>query len=135
MVPILDTSIFSQFIYFYHDFSYELHAFFYTQRFFSTQLLCWLTFSWIELHMLLRCCLIYTSIIILRNFLYLLYLCTYMSRSRSNYIVFMWSFFIFIFFFIMINCIISWIQTHLFFCLHLEYVSLLLDGNVYEERE
>ena len=33
-------------------------------------------FSWIELQMLLRCCLIHISIIILRNFLHLLYLCS-----------------------------------------------------------
>ena len=44
-------------------------------------------------------------------------------------------FFFFIFIFIMINRIISKIQTHLFFCLFLEYVLLFLDGNMNEECE
>ena len=39
--------------------------------FFSTQPQCCLTFLWIELQMLLMCCLIQISIIILRQFLYL----------------------------------------------------------------
>ena len=66
--------------------------------------------------MLLRCCLIHISIIILRRFIYLLYLCPclhlglFMPYLRE-------SIFIFVFIFIMINCIISWIQTCLFFCL------------------
>ena len=56
--------------------------------------------------MLLRCCLIHMSIIIVRNFLYLSYLCPcldlglFMSYLRDLL-------FIFIFIFIMINCIIS----------------------------
>ena len=50
-----------------------LHAFFYKQRFFSTHPQCCLIFSWIELQMLLRCCLIHLSIIIPRHFFYLLY--------------------------------------------------------------
>ena len=47
----------------------------YKQRFFSAQPQCCLTFSWSEFQMLLRCCLIQTSIIMLWHFLYLLYLC------------------------------------------------------------
>ena len=50
-------------------------AFFYKQRFFSTQAQCCLTFSWIQLHMLLWCCLLHITIITLRNILYLVYLC------------------------------------------------------------
>ena len=48
--------------------------FFHKQRFFSTRSQCCLTFLWIELQMLLRCCFIQVSIIIPRHFWYLLYL-------------------------------------------------------------
>ena len=54
-------------------------CFFHMQRFFSTQPQCCSTFLWIELQMLLRCCLIHISIIILRHFLYLLYLCPWLD--------------------------------------------------------
>ena len=76
--------------------------------------------------MLLRCCLIQISVIVLRCLIYLLYLCPclhlglFMSYLRE-------SVFIFVFIFIMANCIISWRQTCLFFCL------LLFDDNVVEE--
>ena len=40
------------------------------QRFFSTQRQCCLIFYWIELQMLLRCCLIHISIVILRQLFY-----------------------------------------------------------------
>ena len=87
-----------------------LHAFFYKQRFFSTQPQRCLTLSWIKLRMLLRCCLIHKSIIILRHSLYLLYFCTFLDL-----VLFMSDlcdlFFIFIVIFTMINHIISWIQT------------------------
>ena len=91
----------------------RIHAFFYKQRFFSTQLQCYLTFSWIELQMLLRCCLIYMSIIILRNFLYLLFLCPFLGLGlfMSCLVLNL------IFIFIMINVIISSMQTLLLFCL------------------
>ena len=66
--------------------------------------------------MLLRCCLIHISIIILRHFLYLLYLCSCLDLGLfMSYLCDL--FFIFIFIFIIIDHIISWIQTHLFFCL------------------
>ena len=52
-----------------------IYTLFHRQRFFSTQPQCCFTFSWIELQMLLRCCLIHKSIVILRYFLYLQYLC------------------------------------------------------------
>ena len=77
---------------------------FYEQRFFATQPQCCLTFSWIGLQMLLRCCLIHISVIILRHFLYLLYLCPCLDLGLFlSYICDL--FFIFIFIFIMINCI------------------------------
>ena len=90
--------------------------YFYKQRLSSTQPQCCLTFSWIELQMLLRCCLTHVSIIILGHTLYLLYLCPCLDLGLfMPYLCDL--FFNFIFIFIMINRIISWIQTHLFFCL------------------
>ena len=96
----------------------NLQAFFYENRFFST---C-LTFFCIEYQMLLSCCLIQVSIITLRNFLYLLYSCPCLDlglfflvpRCMSNIRDL---FFIFIIIFITISCIISGIQTYLFFSL------------------
>ena len=83
----------------------QLHNFFYEQRFFSTQPQCCLTFSWIELQMLLRCCLIHTIIVIMRHFLHLLHLCRCLGLD-----LFVPSlcdlFLISIFIFIMINRII-----------------------------
>ena len=85
------------------------------QRFFSAQPRCYLTFLWIELEMLLRCCLIHKSII-LRHILYLLYLRPYLDLSLyMSYLCDL--IFIFTFIFIMINHIISWIQSYMFFCL------------------
>ena len=49
--------------------------FFYKQRFFSIQPHCCLTFSSIELEMLLKCCLMHVGIIMLRSVLCLLDLC------------------------------------------------------------
>ena len=74
--------------------------FFWKQHFFSTQPQCCLTFSWIELQMLLRYCLIYISIIILRHFLYLLYLCP--SLDQGLFISYLCYLF-FIFIFVMVN--------------------------------
>ena len=51
----------------------DIHAF-YKQHFFSAQPQCCLTFSWIELQMLLRCCLVHIAVIMLRHILYLVYL-------------------------------------------------------------
>ena len=61
--------------------------FFYKQRFFSTQPHCGLTFSWIMLQMLLRCCLTHISIIILKHFLYLVYLCSWLGRIYVIYVI------------------------------------------------
>ena len=102
--------------------------FFYKQHFFSTQLQCLLAFSWIELQTLLRCCLIHSSIIILRNILYLVYSCPclglglFMSYLGDP-------FFFFSLIFIVINRITSLKQTHLFFIHILEYLLLFLDDN------
>ena len=76
---------------------------FYKQHSLSTQSQCFLTFPWIELQMLLRCCLICIHLLYLGLRLFMSYLSDL--------------FFIFIFMFIMINRIILWIQTHLFPCL------------------
>ena len=90
--------------------------FFYKQRFFLSQPQCCLTFSGIELQMLLSCCLIYVSIIILRHSLYLIYSCTCLGQGLfMSYLCDL--FFIFIFIFIMINHVISWINTRLLFLL------------------
>ena len=80
----------------------HITRFFYKQRFFSTQSQCCFTFSWIQLQMLLSCCLIHKSIIILRHFLYLLSLCPCLKLSLFlSYLCDL--FFIFIFIFITIN--------------------------------
>ena len=96
--------------------------------FFSTQPQCCLTFSWIELKMLLKCCLIHKSIIILRHFLYLLYLCPCLDLWS------VWSVFHFHFHFHMINHIISWKQTHLFFCLFFRICPIIIFGWQYGWR-
>ena len=69
----------------------EIHTFFYKERFFSIRPQCCLTFSLIELQMLLRCCLRHRSIIILRHFIFTIFVPT--SRPRSIYVVYMWSIF------------------------------------------
>ena len=93
-------------------FCHNYMLFFHKKRFFSTQCQCCLKFLWIELQMLLRCCLIQISIIILRHFLCLvyscpcLYLCLFsLVPSFMSYICDL--FFIFIFILITINRIIS----------------------------
>ena len=84
--------------------------FFISNAYFSTQPQRCLTLSGIKLRMLLRCCLIHKSIIILRHSLYLLYFCTFLDL-----VLFMSDlcdlFFIVIFIFVMINHIMSGIQT------------------------
>ena len=107
-----------------------LHAFYYKQRFYSTQpQSCCLTFSWIELQILLGCCLTLVAIIILKHILYSVYL-----RSCLGLGLFMSHlcdlFFIFSLIFIVINHITSLKQTHLFFENFLEYLLLVLDNKV-----
>ena len=87
---------------------------------FSTQPQCWLTFSWIELQMLLRC-LIHINYIIVRRSLYLLYLCP--CQVLGLFMSWLCDlFFIFVFIFIMINRIISWIQNTCSFAYFLKNV-------------
>ena len=57
-------------IYYIYIYMYTYTRFFYKQRFSSTQPQCCLTFLWIELQLLLSCCLTYKNNIILRHFLY-----------------------------------------------------------------
>ena len=87
--------------------------FFYKQHFFSTQPQCCLTISWIEPQMLLRCCLAYTIIIMLRHILHLVYLCPCPDLGLfMSYLCDI--FFIFSLTFIKINIILLK-QTQLFF--------------------
>ena len=68
--------ILSQFIFWlFSNFELQIHAFFISTAFISTERQCSLTFSWIDLQILLRCWYIHKMIIILSQFLYLLYLC------------------------------------------------------------
>ena len=84
-----------------------LHAFFFQPH-------CCLTFSWIELQLLLRCCLIHISTIMLRYFFYLVHswlrlgLGLFRSYPRDLFLIF-------IFIFIIINHVISLKWKHLFF--------------------
>ena len=91
------------------------YTFFYKQRFFSSWTQCCLTFSWIELNMMLRSWLIYISTIILGRFLYLVYLCPcldlllFMSYPCNLFLIlfsFSWWF----------NHAISLEETYFFFC-------------------
>ena len=59
--------------------------------------------------MLLRCCFIHISIITVRLFLYLLYLCSWLDLGI--YIISMWCIFLFSSSFLLIYCISSWIWT------------------------
>ena len=68
-----------------------LHVLFYKQHFFLTQRECCLTFLWTELQMLLRCCFIHMSIIILKDILYLV--CLGPHLDIGLYVVSMWSIF------------------------------------------
>ena len=81
--------------------------------------------------MLLKCCLIHISIIILRHFLYIYYICvhvqTFYLGFRSIYLVSVWS----VFYFPL--PMFSWKQTLLFFWLFLECVPFFLDDSLHEE--
>ena len=97
------------------------NALFYKQGFFSTQPQCCLTFSWIEFQMLLRCCLIHITIIILRHILCLVCLCPFLGLGLfMSYLCDL--LFIFSLIFIVINHITSIKQTYLFFLHFLEYL-------------
>ena len=103
-----------------------IYTLFHRQRFFSTQPQCCFTFSWIELQMLLRCCLRHKSIIIPRHFLCLLYLSPCLELDL--FMLYLCDlFFIFTFNFITIN------HTGIHVWYFLEYVLLFLDDNMDEE--
>ena len=84
----------SVFTYWSHPRKRNIHitSFFNKQRFFSTQPYCYLTLLWLGLLMLLSCCLIYITIIILRRIFYLVYLCP-CPGPRSVYVISLWSIF------------------------------------------
>ena len=111
----------------------EKHTrFFSKQRFFPTQPQCCLTYSWIELQMLLRFCLIHITTIIPKYFLYLLYvcLCLELGLFMTNYMIY------FLFSFSCSLRLIAWILTHLFFCLFFRICPIFFsDDNVDEECE
>ena len=115
----LDSSFFSISIYLKKEQKPFLAA-----RFFSTQPQCCLTFSWIKPQMLLRCCLVHISIIIMRHFLYFLYLCP--CTDLGLFMSYLSDPFLFFFsIFTMINRIIWWIQTNLFFYLLFRVRSII----------
>ena len=112
----------------------HLHTCSYKQRFFSTQPLCCLTVSGVELPMLPRCCLIYISVIILRHILYLIYLCQCpcLLLLFTSYPCDL--FLIFILIFIFINRAIS-LEQYTCFCKFSRVCPTFLGDNVDEESE
>ena len=115
---------------------FSFTRFFYKQHFFSTQPQSCLTLSWIELQVLLRCCLIHISIIMLRHFLYLLYLCPCLDLCRCLDLFMSYLYdLLFIFIFIIINRISYEYRHTCSFAYFLEYVPLFLDNNVYKKCE
>ena len=115
---------------------FSFTRFFYKQHFFSTQPQSCLTLSWIELQMLLRCCLIHISIIMLGHFLYLLYLCPCLDLCRflDLFMSYLYDL-LFIFIFIIINRISYEYRHTCSFAYFLEYVLLFLDNNAYKKCE
>ena len=107
--------------------SFDKTRFFITNAFFSTHPEDCLIFSWFELQILLRCCLIHKGIIIPRHIIYIFIIFVSMSYLCDL-------FFIFIFIFIIIN-IVSLKQTHLLFAHFLEYTLLVLVDYVDEESK
>ena len=116
-----------------HKFSLSNHTPVFISPLFSTQSQCCLTFSCTGLQVLLRCCLIHISIIILRHFLYLLYLCPCLEIGRLKWYL-CDLFFIFILIFIVVNHIISETDTS-YLAYFLECILLFLDDKVNEEGE
>ena len=98
----------------------------YIQAFYIFNVFLTLTFSWIELQMLLRCYLIHLTVII---FVFTLFV--YISRPRSIYAESMW-FFISISILIMISFIISWKHTIFFFCLVFWMISWMKNVNNFQ---
>ena len=86
--------------------------------------------------MLLRCCLIHITIMILRHILYLVYLCP--CRGLGLFMLRLCDLcdiFIFSFIFIVTDRITSLKQTHLFRIHFLEYLLLFMDAKADEESE
>ena len=107
---------------------------YYKQSFFSTQPQCCLTFSWIQLHMMLRYCLLHGTIIILRQILNLVYLCPciYLFLLVSNLCD---QFLIIIFIFIEVNNIIITQKDTRFLCTFFRISHISLNGNMNKEIE
>ena len=85
--------------------------FFYKQRFLSIQPHWCLTLPYIEIYMLLGCCLIHIGIIILKNCYCSVHLCSWLDLGL--FVPYLCDlFFISIFICIMINLVISWINIH-----------------------
>ena len=83
--------------------------------------------------MLLRYCLIYMTIIIPRQILYLVYLCPCVGLGLFMLYLYV-LFFIFSLIFIIMNHITSLKHSHLFFVHFLEYLLLFLDDHVDEKK-
>ena len=97
--------------------------FFIGNAFFSTQPQRCLSFSWIELQIVLRGCLIHVTIIMPRHILYLVYVC--LCLGLGLFVLYLYDlFFISSLIFIVINHINSFKQTCLFFVHFLEYLLL-----------
>ena len=107
---------------------------FYKRHFFTTQLRCFLTFTWMELQILLRCCLIHIIISVLRNILYLVYSCPCLGLVQFV-LYFCDLYFFFILMFIIMNYITSLKQEHLFLVYFLEYHFIFLNDSLDEESE
>ena len=93
--------------------AWSTRSFFISNAFFSTQHPCCLTILWIELQMLLRCCLIHITIIILRQNLQLVFSCPCLALGLFiSYLCDLLFFFSLIF--IVIKHIISLKQMQMF---------------------
>ena len=111
-------------IFFYIQFISKITRIYYKLSFFSTQPQCSLTFSWIQFQMMLMCCLLHVTIIILRQILHLVYSspCLYLFLLASNLCD---QFLIISFIFIVLNNKSSHKKTHLFYAHFLEYIILV----------
>ena len=98
------------------------YTLFYKQHFFQLSLS--VAFSWIELQMLLTCCLIHIlTTIILQQILYLV--CLYLSLGLDLFMPYLFDlFFIFSLLFVVINHIVSLKKTNLFSA----YISPIIFG-------
>ena len=101
---------------------------------FLTHPQCCLTFSWLELQMLLQGCLIHMTFILLKRIIYVVYSCPYLGLGLFMPHLFD-LFFISSLIFTVINHITSFKQMYLFLIHFLEYLLLFLNDNVDEESE